>query len=76
MPESPVIKNVGINAVKLGVNPLYPPDTKVPDDVKWNPLQPPGFEKGRYFERLVKTAADNLAAQRPRPVDKPGTATD
>ena len=46
--------DVGINAVKLGVTALYAPDTKVPDDVKWNPLQPPGFEKGRYFEQLMK----------------------
>jgi hypothetical protein len=76
VPELSIIKNVGINALKLGMTPLYAPETKVPDEAQWNPLQPPGFEKGRYFERLMKIAADNLAAPRPRPVDKPGTATD
>lgn len=58
-----LIDKVALNAAKLNVKPLFKADTILPLDSQWDPLNPPGFEIGRYFDNLMQEPRKTVAAE-------------
>jgi|GEM_PF-3666861 len=56
-----LIGSVAYNAAKLEVKPLFTTDAKLQPDAQWNPLNPPSFEIGKYFESIMKEPRERAA---------------
>jgi hypothetical protein len=53
--------SVAYNAAMLQLKPLFTTDAKLQPDAQWDPLNPPNFEIGKYFESIMKEPRERAA---------------